>query len=87
MAPGGPGLQNPAPNAPNGATATHLMAFLILGSFLREKLCLCHRDTVSVPQRHCVCATETLCLCHRESVCLCYREICGFYGEKHQKIA
>ena len=46
MAPGGPGLQNPAPNAPNGATATHLVAFLILGSFLtKNMLFLCCTET------------------------------------------
>ena len=46
MAPGGPGLQNPAPNAPNGATATHLVTFLIFGVFSVQK------HGVSVLNRH-----------------------------------
>ena len=58
MAPGGPWLSIRASFAPNGATATHLVAFLIFGSFLiqtrlflrcTETQCVLHRDTVGRP--------------------------------------
>ena len=55
MAPGGPWLQPPASFAPNGDTATHLVAFLIFGLFLTQ-------------HRLFVCCTETQCVLHRDTV-------------------
>ena len=61
MALGGPWDQFPCRKGPNGATATHLVAFLIFGSFLTQnRLFLCGTET------HCVCCTETHCVCCTE---------------------
>ena len=60
MAPGGPWLRIPAPKAPNGATATHLVAFLILGSFLTKNMLF-------------LCCTETQCLSVEQTQFLCQK--------------
>ena len=88
MAPGGPWEHLCASSAPNGATATHFVTFLIFGLFSAQKhavfvfhrhrcgwlpMSLCGNHTLSL------CGNHTVSLCGNHTVSLCgnHRELCG----------
>ena len=80
MAPGGPWEHFCAINAPNGATATHLVTFLIFGSFFAQKhgVLVFHRHRCGwLPMS--LCSNHTMSLCGNRAVSLCgnHREQCG----------
>ena len=81
MAPGGPWLSPPAIFTPNGATATHLVTFLIFGVIFAQKhdVFVLHRHRCGWLQVS-LCGNHTMSLSGNHTLSLCGNHTVSLWG-------